>query len=450
MKLLEGLIKSLVLAEVDPYKSVLNDNLMGIGTMINVGRDRTAIGKANLVQYSAILDRKVCPLCKHLDGNVTKVGSPEYLRYMPRVHHNCRCIYVYISRDESRQPKEYFPKVPGDLEKLGSLISETVSTGGAIATITTFQGVLKSTKFNNIKELEDRLDKFDSEQRQLLIDYIDQLNEDDFPIGVIDEFINKMYKNRKKLTEYDMVFVRNQLYRTYRDHLEEAFEGRGINFIFGSNLDLYLGLDAVNVARQYQVIDFMHNHLDDILPGDFQEALMNNFQIRKLKKGVLGEYSFFIRQRDGRDLKIELGSFQTDNNDSKKALEYEMKSGWKTNIKGENAKYINQKLYTLFHEMGHAVDVRLYDEKYHKKSGYYAFWSDNHLDNQYLIEKYGAPSQYGKTNHHERFAECFVDLCLNEEPTDASKNIAEKLGIDYKKFYVKPEKLKELVGKIDF
>lgn len=450
MNLIENLINNIVLEEIDPYKSVLKQNLTGIGTMINVGRDRTAIGKADLVQYSAILDKRVCPLCKHLDGNVTKVGSPEYLRYMPRVHHNCRCIYVYISRDESRQPKVFFPKVPEDLDKLGSLISETVSAGGAIATITSLRGILASTKFSQIKNIDERLNKFDETERQLLIDYIDQLNENDFPVGVIDEFIDKMFKNQRKLTNYDMVYMRNQLYRIYRDRLEDVFDEREIQFNFGSNLNLYLGLDVVNASKQYQVINFMHNHLDDIFEGDFQKALMNQYRIKKLGNSVGGQFVYGIYDDSIKDLDINLNYFQYDEKDSKELLKNGMESGWKVNVKGENAKIINQNIYTLIHEMGHSVDYRLFEQKYHKKGDRYNFWSDYNVDNDFLNKEYGSPSQYGKTNAAERFAECFVDLCLSDNPTEASKEMAKKMKIDYKKFYIKPENLKKLLNEIDF
>jgi len=454
MNLLEE-INNIVLAEVNPYDNILTQNLTGIGTMINVGRDRTAIEKANLVQYSAILDKKVCPLCEHLDGNVTKVGSPEYFHYMPRVHHNCRCIYVYISRDESRQPDIFFPKVPEDMEKLGSLISETISTGGAVATMTSVQGIIATgSKYNNIDNLEDRLNEFEGEDRQLLIDYIAQLPEDDYPIGVIDQWLSKMNQYKFMVKNQDIGEMHDQLHRVYRDYLEEAFMDIDINFVFGSNLDYKLGPDVKDAARQYQIINFMHSHLDAVLPGNnFKKSMITEYKIENLGASTSGQLAHSIYNKEVRKLSISESVFKMDNEPSAATIKNEMNSAWATQIEGENFDLINNKTYTLIHELGHAADLKL-NEKYNKeldlitsKKTKYEMWSVKNLNKK---DNFTAPSEYGKTKVEERFAESFVDLCLNENPMPSSIEISEALGIDHKDLYIKPEQFSKLINKLEF
>lgn len=60
-------------------------------------------------QWSAILDKVTCPLCKSLDGMVVKVNSEEYRKYQAgKIHGNCRCIWVYISKEEVDAPEVDF------------------------------------------------------------------------------------------------------------------------------------------------------------------------------------------------------------------------------------------------------------------------------------------------------------------------------------------------------
>lgn len=51
-------------------------------------------------QYSAILDEKTCPLCRHLDGKQIALENPELKEFTPPIHDGCRCEWVYILEDE--------------------------------------------------------------------------------------------------------------------------------------------------------------------------------------------------------------------------------------------------------------------------------------------------------------------------------------------------------------
>lgn len=49
--------------------------------------------------WSAILDEKVCELCRSLDGKVMDVNSPDYLIYKSPIHPKCRCTQIPITSD---------------------------------------------------------------------------------------------------------------------------------------------------------------------------------------------------------------------------------------------------------------------------------------------------------------------------------------------------------------
>lgn len=52
-------------------------------------------------QYSAILDRRTCDLCEELDEQVIAIEHTDLSRFTPPVHHNCRCVWVWITREEA-------------------------------------------------------------------------------------------------------------------------------------------------------------------------------------------------------------------------------------------------------------------------------------------------------------------------------------------------------------
>jgi SPP1 gp7 family putative phage head morphogenesis protein len=135
IKIAEEIFDAFLLGENndDAYDQILEDNLVGVGNMINLGRDRTAIGNCDLVEYSAILDKKTCELCRWLDGSIFEVGSSEYNQYMPRIHNRCRCIYVYISREEANPPEPSFERPSRDLiESHGQLVGKPIPNTGTV------------------------------------------------------------------------------------------------------------------------------------------------------------------------------------------------------------------------------------------------------------------------------------------------------------------------------
>ena len=147
MKWLDNIIDSILLQESDNYENILDDNsVVSTANMINVGRNRAAIiAGSKMAQFSAILDRRTCPLCKELDGMYVEVGSADHLEYTPPIHNKCRCIWVYIG-DEDRMPTVNFKKPDQELiKKHGNLIGKS----GAISKL------LGDTTKVSSKDLED-------------------------------------------------------------------------------------------------------------------------------------------------------------------------------------------------------------------------------------------------------------------------------------------------------
>jgi len=60
--------------------------------------------------WSAILDDKVCDLCRSLDGKVMDANGPEYSIYKSPIHPRCRCTQIPITSDAEIIPKPNFEK----------------------------------------------------------------------------------------------------------------------------------------------------------------------------------------------------------------------------------------------------------------------------------------------------------------------------------------------------
>lgn len=67
--------------------------------------------------WSAILDDRVCELCRSLDGKVMDATSPDYTIYKSPLHPRCRCTQIPITSDADIIPKSDFEKPPMDLIK---------------------------------------------------------------------------------------------------------------------------------------------------------------------------------------------------------------------------------------------------------------------------------------------------------------------------------------------
>ncbi len=71
--------------------------------VFNVGRDEAAriVGGVQTVEYSALLDTRVCEPCRRMDGRRARFGSAEHDAMLPPNRDcdggaNCRCLVVYV------------------------------------------------------------------------------------------------------------------------------------------------------------------------------------------------------------------------------------------------------------------------------------------------------------------------------------------------------------------
>jgi len=76
-----------------------------VNEALNQGRNITARkARFDFAQYSAILDDRTSELCSSLDGKVIETSNPDFERFTPPLHNNCRSVWVYIGK-EARPPE---------------------------------------------------------------------------------------------------------------------------------------------------------------------------------------------------------------------------------------------------------------------------------------------------------------------------------------------------------
>lgn len=64
--------------------------------------------------WSAILDDRVCELCRSLDGKVMDANSKEYTIYKSPIHPHCRCTQIPITSNAEIIPEQDFKKPSND------------------------------------------------------------------------------------------------------------------------------------------------------------------------------------------------------------------------------------------------------------------------------------------------------------------------------------------------
>lgn len=73
-------------------------------------------------QYSALMDRRTCELCERQDEQVIAIGDLDLQKFTPPVHHNCRCVLVYITTEEEDFTPTWTSPPRSMVERFGSLI----------------------------------------------------------------------------------------------------------------------------------------------------------------------------------------------------------------------------------------------------------------------------------------------------------------------------------------
>lgn len=75
------------------------------GVIYNQGRAAEQLSQeaVQFVVYSSVLDPSTCEPCRHLDGEVFEVGTPDYFNNQPGAQCDgstrCRCLYIGITEE---------------------------------------------------------------------------------------------------------------------------------------------------------------------------------------------------------------------------------------------------------------------------------------------------------------------------------------------------------------
>lgn len=73
-------------------------------------------------QYSAVLDRRTCDLCASMDEQIIPIEHSDLARFTPPVHHNCRCLWVWITRDEADFTPTWKTPAASLVDRFGGLV----------------------------------------------------------------------------------------------------------------------------------------------------------------------------------------------------------------------------------------------------------------------------------------------------------------------------------------
>lgn len=107
-----------------------------VAESINRGRDDVFgqyKSKIENYTYSAILDRKTCPLCESLDGSVVSEAEYKTTRFVPPLHFLCRCIWVAVLKTDPNIPDETgFPEGIADLIDKYQNLSKEIGSASAL------------------------------------------------------------------------------------------------------------------------------------------------------------------------------------------------------------------------------------------------------------------------------------------------------------------------------
>ena len=90
---------------------------VAVSSAIGMGRDtvfETYKDDIESFEFSAILDRKTCPICRDLDGSIVDADEYRTNQWNPPIHFHCRCLWVAIRKAETdKPPVTGLPTEPG-------------------------------------------------------------------------------------------------------------------------------------------------------------------------------------------------------------------------------------------------------------------------------------------------------------------------------------------------
>ena len=114
-------------------ESLRKFNILEIGRLVpitvsesfNFGRNQGAkVDLIELAQYSAVLDNVTCPLCRFMDKKIIQVDNPDFQKFTPPIHANCRCIWVMLNPKQAGQASVTWERPPQELiDRHGQLVN---------------------------------------------------------------------------------------------------------------------------------------------------------------------------------------------------------------------------------------------------------------------------------------------------------------------------------------
>lgn len=91
-----------------------------VSMAVNMGRDTVFAEHAAEIEsyeYSAILDRKTCSICRDLDGSIVDAEEYKNSQWNPPIHFHCRCLWVAIRvSEQDKPPITGLPTMPGGFD----------------------------------------------------------------------------------------------------------------------------------------------------------------------------------------------------------------------------------------------------------------------------------------------------------------------------------------------
>jgi SPP1 gp7 family putative phage head morphogenesis protein len=80
--------------------------------------------------FSAIMDDNTTDICRGLDGQIIRQGDPDFKKYLPPLHFNCRSELVPIFINESENEDSYFYGYKDNMKPIDKSIQPSEGFGG--------------------------------------------------------------------------------------------------------------------------------------------------------------------------------------------------------------------------------------------------------------------------------------------------------------------------------
>jgi len=132
------------LKQVSPYRieTMMRTNTTGAfnNGRVAMGYDKDLKDYIVAYQYSAVIDDRTTPVCMELDGKIIRKDDPDFDRFVPPQHFNCRSILVPVTTDD--EPFKTISREESD----NALALTPESFGGRVGGITPKKDIFSNSK----------------------------------------------------------------------------------------------------------------------------------------------------------------------------------------------------------------------------------------------------------------------------------------------------------------